>query len=93
MAKFSGGEASASNIVRMEKKYQGGTFVGWIFGTTDGDGNYDSWVDASTSESATKTQIKVAVRTHLRTNVDKRAAVVRPTFTSVDDKGLGETVG
>tara|TARA_Y100001973_G_scaffold49719_1_gene73861 strand:- start:162 stop:443 length:282 start_codon:yes stop_codon:yes gene_type:complete len=93
MAKFSRTEARASNIVRMEKKMNGSTFVGWVFGVTDVDGNYHDWLDTSTSDRATKPTIKTAIETHLKDNVEKKSAPVVHTFTDVEDKGKGETVG
>ena len=92
MANFTRTQARASNIVRMEKKMQGSTFIGWVFGVTDADGNYHDWLDTSTSATATKRTIKTAIETHLQTQT-KRSAPVVHTFTEITDKGKGETVG
>jgi len=92
MANFTRTEARASNIVRMEKKMNGSTFVGWVFGVNDADGNYVDWLDTDTSDRATKTTIKTAIENHLQT-LEKRSAPVVHTFSDITDKGKGETVG
>lgn len=93
MARFTRTQARACDIVRMEKKMNGSTFVGWVFGVTDSDGNYHDWLDTTTRSNATKATIKSAIDSHLQNNVEKRSRPVNYTFTEVTDKGKGETVG
>lgn len=93
MARFSKTEARGCTIKRVQKKMKGSTFVGWVFGVEDADGNYHDWLDTTTRSNATKSTIKTAIDTHLQNNVEKRSAPVNYTFTDVSDKGKGETVG
>ncbi len=93
MANFTQAQARACNIVRMEQKKSGSTHVSWIFGVTDADGNYYDWEDASTAGNATKDDIKTAIETHLKNNLDKRSAPTAYTYNSIADKGKGEAVG
>jgi len=93
MAKFTQTQARACNIVRMEQKKNGSSHVSWIFGVTDADGNYYDWEDTSTDGTATKDDIKTAIETHLKNNLEKRSAPTVYTYDDTTDKGKGETVG
>ena len=92
MANFTETEAKACTIVRMEKKMNGSTFVEWVFGVTDADGNYYDWVDSALKEDATKAEIKSAVFSQLQ-SMSKRPVPVVTTYEELADKGKGETVG
>lgn len=93
MANFTEAEAKACTIVRMEKKINGSTFVEWVFGVTDADGNYYDWVDSNVKNGAAKATIKTAIETHLKNNVEKMSAPIVLTITEITNKGKGETVG
>lgn len=93
MARYSRSEARDCKIIRMQKKMNGSTFVGWIFGVEDADGNYHDWLDTTTRSNATKSTIKTAIDNHLQNNVEKRSRPVKYTSVEVTDKGKGETVG
>ena len=93
MANFTRAQARACTIVRMEKKMNGSTFAGWVFGVKDADGNYHDWLDTTTRSNATKSTIKSAIDSHLQNNITKRSAPVVHTFSNITNKGKGETVG
>jgi hypothetical protein len=70
-----------------------GVYTSMIIGVTDADGNYYDWSDDSISEDATKDTIKTDISAYLQANVDKREKPIVDTYESMEDKGLGETVG
>jgi len=87
MNHFTSEQAEASKIVRMEKKMNGSTFVSWIFGIKDEDGNYQDWEDDSTEETADKDTIKSVISTYLQTQ-NKRPVPDIITYVDMLNEGL-----
>jgi hypothetical protein len=93
MALFTQEQANACTIVRLEKHMKDGVYTSMIIGVTDADGNYYDWSDDSISEDVTKDIIKTDISAYLQANVNKREKPIVDTYESMEDKGLGETVG
>jgi hypothetical protein len=91
MAKFTTAEANACTIQKCSKNELASVHQFYIFGVTDDNGYYYEWSDEDLAAGASHGQVKVAIRNHLTTNVDK--ITPPPTIVETDDTTIvGQTV-
>jgi hypothetical protein len=91
MGLMTSSQANACTIVKMQKRVKGSD-ISWVVGVNDTDGNYYDMALAGLGSNPDTGAIKTAVVAEL-VKKEKQPAKVVETITSVEDKGLGETLG
>ena len=91
MALFTESQANACTITKV-KKITKGSACRWGLGIKDADNNHYDWIDFTLSSSASKADVKVAVKAKLL-EMDKMSASSGYSSSSEDSLGVEETVG
>ena len=91
MALFTESQANACTITKV-KKITKGSSCRWGLGVKDADNNHYDWVDFTLSSSASKADVKAAVKARLL-EMDKISASSAYSSSSEDNIGVEETVG
>jgi hypothetical protein len=91
MGLMTSSEANACVIIIMDKRVKGSD-VSWVIGVNDTDGNYYDVELTGLGDDPEKSAIKTAVAAEL-VKMEKQPPRVVTVITSVEDKGLGETIG
>ena len=91
MALFTESQANACTITKV-KKITKGSSCRWGLGVKDADNNHYDWVDFTLSSSASKADVKAAVKARLL-EMDKISASSAYSSSSEDNLGVEETVG
>ena len=90
MGLMTSSQANACTIVKMKKLLRGSD-ISWIVGVNDADKNYYDMELQSLGSDPSKSEIKTAIIAKLVT-LEKQPAKVVEIITSIEDKGLGETL-
>jgi len=89
MGHFTTEEANNSMIVRAEAILKNDVHQYWVFGVNDTDGNFCDWKDKDLSGSATDSEQKATIFTHLTTMCQKLG--VKPTISGSTNNDIVDT--